>query len=195
MAGVNPAMSGMTVGGNLNAGYDVARDNLDGRCGNYPKNPKGPKKCGKIGCSNKGDFRNQYWCTHDDTWYCKEHRHNHKSGITKCHGIGNDWVVQGVYLAKGRCDFVMQLPLKAAQLKCGQYSLRSKAKVIGAVIMLPALVVSFYKLYNYYMHLCLFIFFTWIDDWISFFAFCTVFWLWLCLYQFLAWFDVLFHIN
>eukprot|EP01083_Nonionella_stella_P025761 70953_1 len=121
MAGVNPAMSGMTVGGNLNAGYDVARDNLDGRCGNYPKNPKGPKKCGKIGCSNKGDFRNQYWCTHDDTWYCKEHRHNHKSGMTKCHGIGNDWVVQGVYLAKGRCDFVMQLPLKAAQLKCGQY--------------------------------------------------------------------------
>ena len=111
----------MQVGQNMYDGYSIGKTYLNEKCHDYPTKVQGNKKCGRSGCSKKSNAMDQYWCAHCRTWYCVEHRHNHKLNMTKCHGINNKWVIQGSNLYKGRCDFHELIRGTTQTTNCGVY--------------------------------------------------------------------------
>eukprot|EP01084_Bolivina_argentea_P113725 202645_1 len=84
-----------------------------------PKKFKVIKNANEVDVNQKNDAGEMYWCGHCNDYYCSVHKSDHKLNMTKCKGIGNEWVIEGKYLYKGKCDF--QKMTQSCQIKCGKY--------------------------------------------------------------------------
>eukprot|EP01084_Bolivina_argentea_P013552 25443_1 len=119
-------MDAHNVAGFMSDGWEmgkVQQAHAKAKVHKYPKakNVTGNKKCQRRGCKTKSDAKSMYWCAHCAEWYCSIHNSDHNLNTTECYGINNEWVIQGEYLYKGKCEESQYNTSAKVTIKCGKY--------------------------------------------------------------------------